>query len=300
VSYDFFLAHAGHDDAQATELYELLRRDGASVFLDCKSLRPGDDWDYELGIAQRAAQVTVVLVSASTDEAFYQRVEIANAIDMARKDKARHRVVPVYLDRASLEDPPYGLRPKHGLKAFGDSTFGQVAVELLRLLPEWAVRAAGSPGPRGLSALVDRSRAGARQPYDAGEHSGGLALSGGPLLGERCRALKGALDRVVPWIFDDSSIANKRLLKAWEELQLVRPEIAAWCTAARRETREPMVFDLRRLAHALETGEAALTLRLSALDRVSSKADAQQPCADLESVATALFDACAQAAGQMI
>jgi hypothetical protein len=76
VSYDFFLAHAGLDAAQAERLYDLLSTE-TKVFLDTRSLLLGDDWDRMLAEAQRSSRVTVVLVSANTDTAFYQREEIA-------------------------------------------------------------------------------------------------------------------------------------------------------------------------------------------------------------------------------
>src|SRR5215467_4255935 len=81
-SYDFFLAHAGSDTAQAERLYDLLVAE-TSVFLDSKSIVLGDDWDRVLAEAQRHSRVTVVLVSANSDVAFYQREEIAEAIELA-------------------------------------------------------------------------------------------------------------------------------------------------------------------------------------------------------------------------
>ncbi len=116
--WDFFLAHAGEDKAIAEELYAALAAGGrARVFLDFKCLKLGDDWAEALAAAQRASRVTAVLVSEKTQRAYYQREEIAAAIDIARHDPGDHRVVPIYLDgqpndRSSI---PFGLRLKHGL-----------------------------------------------------------------------------------------------------------------------------------------------------------------------------------------
>lgn len=151
-SYDFFLAHAGPDTAQAEQLYDLLAAE-TSVFLDSKSIVLGEDWDRTLSEAQRQSRVTVVLVSASTDEAFYQREEIAVAIDLARKPEAGHRVVPVYLEPAPAS-VPYGLRLKHGLAISNRQPIEQVAVRLLHLhrtlvaqAPRPASRRPGSSQP---------------------------------------------------------------------------------------------------------------------------------------------------------
>jgi hypothetical protein len=67
--YDFFLAHAGPDTAEAERLYDLLASE-TSVFLDRRSIVLGDDWDRTLAEAQKQSRVTVVLVSANTDTAF--------------------------------------------------------------------------------------------------------------------------------------------------------------------------------------------------------------------------------------
>jgi TIR domain/Tetratricopeptide repeat len=113
-AWDFFLAHAGGDTDFAEALYEGLASK-ARVFLDSRVLLPGDDWDRELQQAQQESRVTVVLISAQTDEAYYAREEIAAAIELARHDGDRHRVVPIYLNGGTPRPIPYGLRLKHGL-----------------------------------------------------------------------------------------------------------------------------------------------------------------------------------------
>ena len=133
--WDFFIAHAGADQHAAEALYELLR-DGARVFLDSRSLNLGDDWDRELARAQRESLVTVVLISRDSDLAFYQRVEIAAAIDLARLTEGKHRVVPVYLQSEAIPPPqvPYGLRLKHGLFVVDRPQLHAAATRLLELL----------------------------------------------------------------------------------------------------------------------------------------------------------------------
>jgi TIR domain len=133
--WDFFLAHAGPDLAAAEQLYVLLEPH-SKVFLDSRCLMLGDDWDQELASAQINSMVSVVLVSSRTDGAYYQREEIAAAIDLARKNRKDHRVVPVYLDDAlsARGDIPYGLRLKHGLSVAEAGDFQPVAVRLIDLL----------------------------------------------------------------------------------------------------------------------------------------------------------------------
>jgi len=137
--WDVFIAHAGADLGPAGELFRVLEPK-ARVFLDAVRLRLGDNWDAELAAAQRDALVTVVLVSQRTDAAFYQREEIAAAIQMARNDPQSHRVVPVYLDEASAARPPYGLSIKHGVRLEPNADMSVLAQQLTDLVRE--VRAA--------------------------------------------------------------------------------------------------------------------------------------------------------------
>ena len=136
AEWDFFLAHAAADGAAAEELYELLGSN-ARVFLDSRCLELGDDWDRELAAAQRRSRVTIVLISSQTSTAYYQREEIAAALDRARRDTDDHRVVPVYLEGQTGDelDIPYGLRLKHGLSVDREGTLAAVADRLTALLP---------------------------------------------------------------------------------------------------------------------------------------------------------------------
>ena len=133
--WDIFLAHAGADKATAEALYDLLS-ESAKVFLDTRSLELGDDWDRALSNAQSRSLLTVVLVSTRTDQAYYQREEIAAAIQMARQDPTTHRVIPVFLDDQSTAQGqmPYGLRVKHGLHFLEAGSLENIAFRLLSAL----------------------------------------------------------------------------------------------------------------------------------------------------------------------
>lgn len=283
VSYDFFLAHAGPDAAQAERLYDLLSAEG-TVFVDTKSVRLGDVWDHTIAEAQRSSRVTVVLVSANTDAAFYEQEEIATAIDMARKDSTKHRVVPVYLDTAPSDRMPYGLRRLQGLKVSGVTTLQQAAERLLALLRE-----AGGRTPESAGGPIHPSPARGKRP---------AAVSS--MLDKQCRALKDSLARVGPWVFRDPRIASERLAKAKTALLSVGPPIATWSAAAIQETSYPMADDLRELDGALRTRQVAVAEKLSVLESVRSEDEARQPCADLAEEATGLFDACARAVQYVI
>src|SRR5690242_17043326 len=124
----FFIAYAAPDAAIAEQLYDLLAGE-STVFLDSRTLRLGDDWDRELAAAQRRAEITLVLVSDHTEEGFYQREEIATAIDMARH--GAHRVIPLWLGANRGQNIPYGLRIKQGLDLREPRDLAEVARRLL-------------------------------------------------------------------------------------------------------------------------------------------------------------------------
>jgi ABC-type Na+ efflux pump permease subunit len=152
--WDIFLAHAGADASVAEELYELL--EPCKVFLASRSLLLGDDWDRELARAQQRSLITVVLVAARTDTAYYQREEVAAALDMARADGSRHRVVPVYLQNGHAV--PYGLRLKHGLSlpdCGGLTGVSRRLIDLVGRLKNWD-RQIVEPQKRALSKLTAR------------------------------------------------------------------------------------------------------------------------------------------------
>jgi hypothetical protein len=135
--WDFFIAYSSTDAASAEDLYSRLSS-RSRTFIDSRCLKLGDDWDVALSEAQRSSKVTVVLVSANSDHAFYQREEIAAAISLARADPSGARIVPVYLEGSpqQADAVPYGLRIKHGIAILGDVTMDDVAERLLDLLAD--------------------------------------------------------------------------------------------------------------------------------------------------------------------
>lgn len=134
TTWDFFIAYAAADKKIAEDLYALLFQN-TRVFLDSNCIMPGDNWDELLTHAQRNSRITIVLLSSQTEKAYYEREEIASAINMARQDAQNHRVVPIYLEGEPTPDSsiPYGLRLKHGLYLTEKNNLPQIADTLLKL-----------------------------------------------------------------------------------------------------------------------------------------------------------------------
>lgn len=141
--WEFFLAHAGPDQAAAERLYDLLIPH-ARVFLSSKSLSLGDLWDEALPRAQQSSLITVVLISPNTGRAWYQREEILAALDLAKR--SGQRVVPVFLGGATREeDVPYGLRRLQSARITTETDLKKLAQDLLALVAKQAPIPGGAP-----------------------------------------------------------------------------------------------------------------------------------------------------------
>jgi hypothetical protein len=84
------------------------------------------------------SRVTVVFVTSNTDDAYYQRQEIANAIALARLAPDSHRVAPIFMNPSPAE-PVKGaairLAPQACVVAYIDRGASHRATKLLDLLP---------------------------------------------------------------------------------------------------------------------------------------------------------------------
>lgn len=135
AEWQIFIAHASSDRASAEQLYERLEAGGHRVFLDARTLKPGDFWDLEIPRALATSRIIVVLVASNYETAHYLRAEIVQAIARARQTGSP-RVVPVYLDGAlpAGVDPPYGLGVVQAIDARAVGGLGAVATQLELLL----------------------------------------------------------------------------------------------------------------------------------------------------------------------
>lgn len=128
--WDFFLAHAGPDLEFAEKLYILLNGK-ARVFLDSKNLDYGDLWPIKLAEAVKKSLITVIIISENSNKAYYQREEIAIAIEMSRAEDDRHRVIPLYI--STNYETPYGLKLTHSIFLSKTKGIEDVAEKLLEL-----------------------------------------------------------------------------------------------------------------------------------------------------------------------
>lgn len=101
-----FLCHAKEDKPKVRELYRRLRADGVEVWLDEKSLLPGQDWRVEIPKAVREADVVIVCMSpvSARKEGFVQ-AEINFALDKAlEKPEGTIYIIPAKLEECDVPD----------------------------------------------------------------------------------------------------------------------------------------------------------------------------------------------------
>jgi hypothetical protein len=125
--YDLFLAHPSANKPSARALYDLLQPD-VRVFLDERSLQPGDRWDQQIPAAQRASRATAILISSHADQAWYLGEEIVTAIALHRAAPAAHVLVPVVLEPGA--PIPYGLSHVQAIDAVAERGLAGVAARL--------------------------------------------------------------------------------------------------------------------------------------------------------------------------
>lgn len=128
--WHFFIAYDSADRTAAEALFDLLSS-SFRVFLDRRNLRPGDDRRSLLSTAQSRATVTLILISSRTDSAYYQREEIARAIELTGRENDPHRAVPILLDELAHTDQlPRSLRLKQAISVTESGGLAGVADRL--------------------------------------------------------------------------------------------------------------------------------------------------------------------------
>ena len=129
--YHCFIAHSSSDRSSAVELYHLLTSHGLNIFLDAVSLNPGDLWDERLLNAQNLLLMTLILISSKSNSSYYQKEEIAEAINIARK--SNRRFIPIYLEGENSNfQIPYGLRRVQGL--YNEIGLKDIATKLVNFI----------------------------------------------------------------------------------------------------------------------------------------------------------------------
>ena len=103
-TFSVFLCHASEDKPQVRQLYQRLANEGMDVWLDEAKLLPGQNWEWEITDALRAADAILLCLSqrSVSKEGFVQK-EIKHAVDIAdEKPDGTIFLIPVRLNECLI------------------------------------------------------------------------------------------------------------------------------------------------------------------------------------------------------
>ena len=107
--HQVFVSYSRKDSDWADAFRKTPKRRRWSVFLDTRSIRPGDEWSEEIDVAIDAAKVVVVLWSASS-------VRSSHVVAEAARAAVRGTLVPLSIERTVAIPPAFRrfqTRPMH-------------------------------------------------------------------------------------------------------------------------------------------------------------------------------------------
>jgi internalin A len=112
-----FLCYSSNDKPQVRKLYKKLIDNKIEVWLDEKSLLPGQEWEYEIAKAVANSDAIIICLSNNsiTKEGFVQK-EIRFALDKAEeKPEGTIFIIPALLENCEV---PQRLSKRHWVKLF--------------------------------------------------------------------------------------------------------------------------------------------------------------------------------------
>jgi hypothetical protein len=120
-----FLSYAKEDTDQVRAIYQKLRRQKITPWLDLEDLLPGDEWEARILEAIRQARMVLVFLSAnSVNKQGYVQKEIREALDVAEKmPEGEVFIVPVRLGDAPV---PTRLARWHWIDLFEKNGFSRL------------------------------------------------------------------------------------------------------------------------------------------------------------------------------
>jgi hypothetical protein len=129
-----FLCHSSGDKIQVRNLYQRLRDDGFSPWLDQEDLLPGQEWSQEIPKAVRLSVVVLVCLSQkSVTKTGYVQKEIKYALDVAdEQPEGGIFLIPVRLENC---DVPERLRRWQWVDLFEKRGYDKLVKALRTRLP---------------------------------------------------------------------------------------------------------------------------------------------------------------------
>lgn len=99
--HQIFLSYASPDKDRVMPFYESLRLQGFNVWIDCRSLLPGQNWDFEI---RRAFDKSSFVIAFISSKSFERRGYVQRELKMALDRLAEKLVDDIYLIPVLLDD----------------------------------------------------------------------------------------------------------------------------------------------------------------------------------------------------
>ena len=93
------MCHAHSDRKRVDLLYSRLTKDGVDAWMDKEKLLPGQDWEFEIRKAVRAADVVIICLSKQFNQAGFRQKEVRLALNEAdQKPEGEIFIIPARLE----------------------------------------------------------------------------------------------------------------------------------------------------------------------------------------------------------
>jgi TIR domain len=101
-----FLCHSHHDRTAARALWSRLQRDGVNVWLDRENLKPGENWEHEIGKAILKSDAVIACLSKEFNkQEGFRHVELKIALKKAELiPEDGVFIIPVRLEKCAMPE----------------------------------------------------------------------------------------------------------------------------------------------------------------------------------------------------
>ena len=119
-----FISYASEDFSYAEKLYHYLEAGGYKVWLDKKSIKPGQQWDFEIKQGLKNADFIIILLSSnSVNKRGYVQREFKLALEyMEERLDSDIYIIPVKIDACDVPDK----LSRHQWVIYSESAFAQI------------------------------------------------------------------------------------------------------------------------------------------------------------------------------
>lgn len=100
-SPQIFLSYANPDQQRVTPFFESLKNSGFNVWYDCKLLKPGQNWDFEI---KRALDKSIIVIAFLSENSITRRGYVQREIKIALDKLSEKLIDDIYIIPVKLDD----------------------------------------------------------------------------------------------------------------------------------------------------------------------------------------------------